>query len=238
MFPTSMGSYKEQMHYDGPYEGYPYDERRELNRPTMMDQRTDSYESRPGDEDESGIDRAAKRYPCRYRDSHGCEKTFTTSGHASRHSKIHTAEKAVHCTFENCNKKFTRSDNMKQHLETHNKEKDRRGSGHKSSGSRSGLTISAGVKKAASAKKNTQSPSQISRPEFPSSYSAPDVHGSYEHYGAGSQPSSYSAFEMNGFCNVLMSRPMAARTDSSNAGLDVLAQAAASVPDLSPHSMQ
>lgn len=66
-----------------------------------------------------------KRYPCRYRDSHGCEKTFTTSGHASRHSKIHTAEKAVHCTFAGCAKKFTRADNMKQHLETHYKDKSR-----------------------------------------------------------------------------------------------------------------
>lgn len=62
-----------------------------------------------------------KRYPCRYRDSHACTKSFTTSGHASRHSKIHTAEKAVKCTHPGCAKKFTRADNMKQHLETHNK---------------------------------------------------------------------------------------------------------------------
>ncbi|EHA58013.1 hypothetical protein MGG_13156 [Pyricularia oryzae 70-15] len=68
-----------------------------------------------------------KRYPCRYRDSHGCEKTFTTSGHASRHSKIHTAEKAVQCTYPGCNKKFTRADNMKQHLETHYKDRNRSG---------------------------------------------------------------------------------------------------------------
>ncbi|KAH7326678.1 hypothetical protein B0I35DRAFT_405885 [Stachybotrys elegans] len=70
-------------------------------------------------------ERPGKRYPCRYRDSHGCEKTFTTSGHASRHSKIHTAEKAVQCTFPGCQKKFTRADNMKQHLETHYKDKSR-----------------------------------------------------------------------------------------------------------------
>jgi len=70
-------------------------------------------------------DRGQKRYPCRYKDSHGCEKTFTTSGHASRHSKIHTAEKAVSCTWNGCPKKFTRADNMKQHLETHTKEKSR-----------------------------------------------------------------------------------------------------------------
>lgn len=66
-----------------------------------------------------------KRYPCRYATEHNCDKTFTTSGHASRHSKIHTAEKAVQCVHPGCNKKFTRSDNMKQHLETHKREKKR-----------------------------------------------------------------------------------------------------------------
>lgn len=70
-------------------------------------------------------ERSGKRYPCRYRETHGCEKTFTTSGHASRHSKIHTAEKAVPCTHPGCSKKFTRADNMKQHLETHYKDKSR-----------------------------------------------------------------------------------------------------------------
>lgn len=71
---------------------------------------------------------SAKRFPCRYRDTHACQKTFTTSGHASRHSKIHTAEKAVPCTHPGCPKKFTRADNMKQHLETHNKDKSRQSS--------------------------------------------------------------------------------------------------------------
>ena len=60
----------------------------------------------------SAQERPGRRYPCRFRDTHGCDKTFTTSGHASRHSKIHTAEKAVHCTYPNCHKKFTRADNM------------------------------------------------------------------------------------------------------------------------------
>lgn len=73
----------------------------------------------------SAPERGPKRYSCRYRDSLGCEKTFTTSGHASRHSKIHTAEKAVPCTFKGCHKKFTRNDNMKQHLETHYKDRAR-----------------------------------------------------------------------------------------------------------------
>ena len=63
-----------------------------------------------------------KRYHCRYADAVGCEKTFTTSGHASRHSKIHTCEKGIQCAFAGCPKKFTRADNMKQHLETHFKD--------------------------------------------------------------------------------------------------------------------
>lgn len=85
----------------------------------------------------TGQDRPAKRYPCRFRDSHGCEKTFTTSGHASRHSKIHTAEKAVQCTFPGCQKKFTRADNMKQHLETHYKDKSRGAAAHRAAAHKS-----------------------------------------------------------------------------------------------------
>lgn len=79
-------------------------------------------------------DGGPKRYRCRYALVIGCKKTFTTSGHASRHSKIHTDEKGIQCLYESCGKKFTRADNMKQHLETHYKE-SRRGSG---AGSRSG----------------------------------------------------------------------------------------------------
>ncbi|EPQ64607.1 Bgt-3770 [Blumeria graminis f. sp. tritici] len=91
-------------------------------------------------------ERGPKRYPCRYRDSHHCLKTFTTSGHASRHSKIHTAEKGVSCTWEGCNKKFTRSDNMKQHLETHSKERSRPPK-LSTSAFTSKLTVPAGVRK-------------------------------------------------------------------------------------------
>jgi len=70
-------------------------------------------------------ERGQKRYVCRFANEFNCDKTFTTSGHASRHSKIHTAEKAVPCSYDGCPKKFTRSDNMKQHLETHFKERSR-----------------------------------------------------------------------------------------------------------------
>lgn len=101
-------------------------------------------------------ERQSKRYPCRFKDTHGCEKTFTTSGHASRHSKIHTAEKAVHCTFPDCHKKFTRADNMKQHLETHYKERSR--VTHKSGST--ALTMPAGIKK------TSRPTSRTGRPEL------------------------------------------------------------------------
>ena len=68
---------------------------------------------------------APKRYPCKFRETYSCYKTFTTSGHASRHAKIHTAEKTVPCSWPGCSRRFTRSDNMKQHLETHKKDKPR-----------------------------------------------------------------------------------------------------------------
>jgi len=93
-------------------------------RPHYSDSRAGSYDADSVTGMPTG-EKAAKRYPCRYKDTHRCDKTFTTSGHASRHSKIHTAEKAVPCSFEGCTKKFTRADNMKQHLDTHYKDKSR-----------------------------------------------------------------------------------------------------------------
>lgn len=87
------------------------------------------------DEDEEMVDAGSKkssknksgpqrRYPCKFREI--CDKTFTTSGHASRHAKIHGGEKTIECSYEGCTKRFTRADNMKQHLETHKKDKSRR----------------------------------------------------------------------------------------------------------------
>lgn len=157
-------------------------------------------------------DRPGKRYPCRYRDSHGCEKTFTTSGHASRHSKIHTAEKAVQCTFTGCQKKFTRADNMKQHLETHFKDKSR------SSGSRS-------AHKAALTEARRTTSSSRSRS------SGRDVaHWETEQYQLPTPPLpspnvATSAWDMRGLNLPLLNRPVAARTPSS--GLDALAMAIA-----------
>jgi uncharacterized Zn-finger protein len=98
-------------------------------RPSTL---SDSHRSLSYEDDSSATtptseraEKGQRRYPCRFRDLHGCDKTFTTSGHASRHSKIHTSEKSIPCSFQGCTKKFTRTDNMKQHLETHYKDKAR-----------------------------------------------------------------------------------------------------------------
>lgn len=88
-------------------------------------------------EREATSDRKGKRYPCRLSQQFNCDKTFTTSGHASRHAKIHFAVKTIPCSFEGCQKMFTRTDNMKQHLETHYKREKSSRSGHSSSSSKS-----------------------------------------------------------------------------------------------------
>lgn len=164
--------------------------------------------------------RPSKRYPCRYRDSHGCEKTFTTSGHASRHSKIHTAEKAVQCTFHVCQKKFTRVDNMKQHLETHYKDKSRS----------SGVTR---VHKAALAE-SRRCTGGLSRTRSSVSTSSLGAHDATRWEGehrdqsmaTPSLPSpTHGAWDMRRMNLPLLSRPAAARTPST--GLDALAMAVA-----------
>ena len=48
-----------------------------------------------------------KRYPCPFP---GCDKTFSTSGHSSRHSRIHTGEKPYRCSYPGCNAQFSRYD--------------------------------------------------------------------------------------------------------------------------------
>ncbi|KAL3428004.1 hypothetical protein PVAG01_01513 [Phlyctema vagabunda] len=93
-----------------------------------------------------------RRFPCKFAAVHNCTKTFTTSGHASRHARIHSAEKSVACTHPGCTKKFTRADNMKQHLDTHSKDKDRSRNASKSQSTRpSVLYAPAGVRKQSSA---------------------------------------------------------------------------------------
>lgn len=150
-------------------------------------------------------ERPGKRYPCRYRDTHGCEKTFTTSGHASRHSKIHTAEKAVQCTYHGCQKKFTRADNMKQHLETHYKDKTR-------------SSASQRAQKAAIAEARRNSSAGRSRSSTATTSSSRDaMQWESDAYVAPSQPVQYNL--------PILNRPATGRSPSS--GLDALAMAIA-----------
>ncbi|KAK0383282.1 hypothetical protein NLU13_9195 [Sarocladium strictum] len=158
-------------------------------------------------------ERPGKRYPCRYRETHGCEKTFTTSGHASRHSKIHTAEKAVQCTFPGCQKKFTRADNMKQHLETHYKDKSRSSSqrAHKAA-------ALAEARRSSTARSRSSVPNDSTQWEPTEQYALPTP-------PLASPNGTTGAWDMRAMNLPLLNRPVAARTPSS--GLDALAMAVA-----------
>jgi uncharacterized Zn-finger protein len=186
----------------------------------------DLYHNGNGNISERGL----KRFHCRYRESLGCDKTFTTSGHASRHSKIHTAEKAVPCTFKGCQKKFTRNDNMKQHLETHFK--DRARSPRLPRSSKAGvkppaLTIHSGVKKSGRTTSRPQTPARtisnagLSPIIDPALFSPVDDH----------HPAFYAhSYNSRIITQTLTSRPVAQDAmnlspTSSSSGLDALAAA-------------
>ncbi|KAK1769473.1 hypothetical protein QBC33DRAFT_556768 [Phialemonium atrogriseum] len=150
-------------------------------RPSALsNSRSSSYEDDTGlnpSAAKATSERSGKRYPCRYRDTHGCEKTFTTSGHASRHSKIHTAEKAVPCTHPGCTKKFTRADNMKQHLETHYKDKARSSSSRSSLSSSERRSSASGKSSSSSRKAAAAAAHAQQNPPLPSPGDAWDMRG-------------------------------------------------------------
>ncbi|CAO3592083.1 unnamed protein product [Absidia cylindrospora] len=64
-----------------------------------------------------------RKYVC---NESGCFKSFTTSGHLSRHSRIHSGEKNFPCLFPGCQSRFSRQDNMMQHYRTHMSPKSKR----------------------------------------------------------------------------------------------------------------
>ncbi|KAG5913064.1 hypothetical protein E4U42_001514 [Claviceps africana] len=179
----------------------------------------------------SASERPAKRYPCRYRDTHGCEKTFTTSGHASRHSKIHTAEKAVQCTYPGCQKKFTRADNMKQHLETHNKDKSR-----SSASQRAQKAALAEARRPAGPGRSRSSTCTTTTSSVGggSSSKSDAMQWESDAYTASSRPllrspTTASSWEMRINSPACLNRPAAAT--SPNSGLDALAMAVACQAD-------
>ncbi|KAI6785858.1 uncharacterized protein J7T54_006197 [Emericellopsis cladophorae] len=180
-------------------------------RPAFAESRTTSY---VGEETPATSplpeQRQGKRYPCRYRETHGCEKTFTTSGHASRHSKIHTAEKAVQCSFPLCQKKFTRADNMKQHLETHFKDRARGAASAQRAQQRMAARNRPVARESQASTTRSWEPTE-QRPLPSPPLASPNGTG--------------ATWDMSGLNLPLLSRPVAARTPSS--GLDALAMAIA-----------
>ncbi|KAI8614172.1 hypothetical protein BC830DRAFT_1054448, partial [Chytriomyces sp. MP71] len=48
-----------------------------------------------------------------------CAKTFSTQGHLSRHSRIHSGVKNYTCNVPECHHRFSRSDAAKQHRVAH-----------------------------------------------------------------------------------------------------------------------
>ncbi|CZS97602.1 hypothetical protein WAI453_008738 [Rhynchosporium graminicola] len=228
--PTSFMGYKAQPQYEyhsalprvEDYSGHQFPR---MSLPNQYSNPGNPYaESRMFEEDSYQSsrmpqERGAKRYPCRHRDSHGCDKTFTTSGHASRHSKIHTAEKGVVCTWKGCQKKFTRGDNMKQHLETHTKERTRASAIQKNTTTRT-LTMPSGVRKASSAL-DSRSSRPSSRNANDSSEYPPVDPALYQQrpiftsHGSPSAPSAYYG------------PPMTPRGETLPSGLDALASLAA-----------
>ncbi|KAI8836114.1 hypothetical protein BC829DRAFT_365262 [Chytridium lagenaria] len=47
------------------------------------------------------------RYECQWPN---CAKTFSTSGHLSRHARIHLGFKPFECDYPGCDARFSRSD--------------------------------------------------------------------------------------------------------------------------------
>ncbi|KZO98869.1 hypothetical protein CALVIDRAFT_525838 [Calocera viscosa TUFC12733] len=48
-----------------------------------------------------------------------CARIFSTSGHLTRHSTVHTHEQKYGCPFPNCHKRCSRMDNLTQHYRAH-----------------------------------------------------------------------------------------------------------------------
>ncbi|KAF7351806.1 hypothetical protein MVEN_01141500 [Mycena venus] len=48
-----------------------------------------------------------------------CEKAFATSGHLTRHQRVHTGEMNYTCSFPGCPTRCSRKDNLRQHYRLH-----------------------------------------------------------------------------------------------------------------------
>ena len=57
----------------------------------------------------AGSPSARRRYACTQ-----CERSFTTSGHLARHTRVHTGERNHKCPFPGCETRCSRQDNLQQ----------------------------------------------------------------------------------------------------------------------------
>ncbi|KAF7336141.1 hypothetical protein MVEN_02161400 [Mycena venus] len=48
-----------------------------------------------------------------------CDQAFATSGHLTRHQRVHTGETKYECSFPGCGKRCSRKDNLRQHYQLH-----------------------------------------------------------------------------------------------------------------------
>lgn len=60
------------------------------------------------------MDARKKKHVCQT-----CHRGFTTSGHLSRHQRVHTGERNHACPFPGCNTRCSRQDNLQQHYRVH-----------------------------------------------------------------------------------------------------------------------
>jgi hypothetical protein len=90
---------------------------KQLSQSRTSSKRSISEQSCDNEDEEYGGDMRSndglgKRYSCLF---DGCEKSFTTSGHARRHGRCHSNRKVFICPHQGCNSAFTRRDNCRQH---------------------------------------------------------------------------------------------------------------------------
>jgi hypothetical protein len=93
------------------------------NSPTLSARRSQSPRAPHAPRDVNGN----RLYPCPLAATYRCDQHFSTSGHARRHSRIHTGERGAECP--ECGQKFSRQDNMQQHRRTHRNGRDGRRAG-------------------------------------------------------------------------------------------------------------
>ncbi|KAF3160571.1 transcriptional repressor [Orbilia oligospora] len=75
-----------------------------------IEEEDDDEESNPAN---PAVKKSVRKYTCH------CGKSFTTSGHLARHTRIHTGEKNYECPQPGCGARFSRQDNCMQHFRTH-----------------------------------------------------------------------------------------------------------------------